>query len=589
VSGRVSDLFGAEYSDLGKLGALVGAAAGCGVELTLDTGAVLTWGVAVEGGKLKGPVHVFPEWLDPVRTLPLRAVREALDGSADKARAFFLSAFDAGVSHKDVMAGLPDADAYRAALDSLYRRESDWPAPVVALVAVRDWAARQKREASAGGRFLDQSASRADVLEVSDADIARAVSAVEAAQGALETALASTAGAASDGQWTREAAGQVVVLLNDLRNAYNDLDEQESGAASIQAELARLDAAEPSRGTSAAVLLTVQDALRVSLDLAGDDPVCMACGTAVSVDVLRDRWTAVADMLDEHRTAVDTRERWSAARSALIQHLTWAGQRLEEYRRRPKAVIIKLAVYGLSDEDGGLSPTAVAELLPQWTEFRDSLPPGVPKDDGAETERLRAAVRTAQAHLDELRRARVRWDAAIEDRARRATAEKVQDSAKRLEQACKERIADLARVSVQRLEESCRPYTLTEERVRFVHDLFGRAVFLPGLAAVDEHGNVSETVRLALSGTEQRRVHLALARAVTPANGPLAVFIPEDRGTDPDTLAAETKLFRNMPQQVIMASTVVPSGRWPTGWTGVCTGRVCPKCKDGCPLTRLWV
>ena len=73
----------------------------------------------------------------------------------------------------------------------------------------------------------------------------------------------------------------------------------------------------------------------------------------------------------------------------------------------------------------------------------------------------------------------------------------------------------------------------------------------------------------ALSGAEWASVVCAISMAVSeslPDNEP-AVLIPEDRAWDGKTLSAVMKGFSKFEGQVIMASTIRPTGRPPKGWT----------------------
>lgn len=77
----------------------------------------------------------------------------------------------------------------------------------------------------------------------------------------------------------------------------------------------------------------------------------------------------------------------------------------------------------------------------------------------------------------------------------------------------------------------------------------------------DAEGNL----QTALTGSTQVRFTLALAAAVmelTPTPGedePILVYLPEDRGFDPDNLSTLLHDLRNVPGQVIVTSPVVPT------------------------------
>ena len=73
----------------------------------------------------------------------------------------------------------------------------------------------------------------------------------------------------------------------------------------------------------------------------------------------------------------------------------------------------------------------------------------------------------------------------------------------------------------------------------------------------------------ALSGAEWTTIVTAISMAVPeslPKNSP-AILIPEDRAWDGKTLGAVMRGFSNFKGQVLMASTIRPTGRPPKGWS----------------------
>jgi hypothetical protein len=77
-----------------------------------------------------------------------------------------------------------------------------------------------------------------------------------------------------------------------------------------------------------------------------------------------------------------------------------------------------------------------------------------------------------------------------------------------------------------------------------------------------------KTLHTALSGAEWARLTLALGCA-TYKDSPetLAIFTPEERAFDPQTLREVMVALENAPGQVILQSPTKPSGRTPKGWT----------------------
>lgn len=598
VSGRVSDLFGGEFTDVGKLAALVGSDS-LAVEAVLDTGEVLTWGTEVVDGKLREPVHAVPEWLNTAATLPLRAVREALSGSPDKAKTFFLGHFDASVTHKQVVDGMAPGVAaeYQDAVDALFKRGVK-PSPVACLVAVRDHAAAQKRTAGAGSRAAGKSADASGAREITDEDVQRAEQGVVGARAALDgyykSQAAPVAHQVSDGQnWTADQAHVVVVALESLAGALRSRAECQAAVdlCRQRADVARADLGDDT-GTPRG-LLVVEDALQLSIDMDDGDGLCMSCGSAVGRESLDDRLFGVREALMRHKADMDRR-------AQLVGELRTLESEQVGQERSQQDFDVNIARQGATLLHHGVQvtddPADIEAVLPDWCEFERGLRvdeeqavarQALAVGDPAVEQRLQSALSTAIDHLSGIRAAKGAWDAAKADRAAREKADADQAMWKRLEAACKDRISELVKGSMKSLEDACMPYLYGDERLVVVTTLFGRQVFLPGLATVGPDGRYQET-RLALSGTEQRRVHLALARAITPAAGPLVVLIPEDRGTDAETVSAEMRLWHKMPQQVVLSSTVKPAGNWPAGWDGVCLGQVCKKCSGGCGARKLW-
>ena len=169
----------------------------------------------------------------------------------------------------------------------------------------------------------------------------------------------------------------------------------------------------------------------------------------------------------------------------------------------------------------------------------------------------------AASYLSELRRVRAQYDVL---REQRNVAANLSD----LAEAHTELAAELVRARDGLLDSTraafearVNKYLPADMPFRLVLRDGGREVCRFGF--VDSLAHDGVTVLSAPSGGEWEALILAVASALG-GDGP-TVLIPEERAYDPTTLRLIMAALTDSPAQIILTSTVKPSGKLPAGWS----------------------
>lgn len=526
TSGKVSDLVGRrEVAKEVDLMALAPSRKGeLLARVALSDGTECVWKA---GGKSKKAVHRFPENIvDPALVLPLRPVYDAVMGSVDTARKFFLQYAVGAVSDKDVLDRIP------VALHAHYKRATlatslSTSTAVDRLLAAMESAKKQARDAKAQAKAAEGVSD--------DATQGLAPLPVEAEETALRDALRAAEGLRDrlrDTAAKREAVGGA-------------LEEQEALKAKlVAAEQAYLAA---QAATAAAVTRMAQNpppqaidplvvAFRAVLKAHSDKGIsqCQCCGSSVPNSVFQDQLASFDAHFSKHASAVAAHTEAGAAHATAMIREQQAMNDGKALWVRGQAVATMLSAAPSEAPTGEVM--AAADLAVQGL-----------------TEKLRA--------VDGLKAA---WSVAGRARDGVGEAKKTAEEWSKLAEACNEAVVALLDSGVAGFVARVQAGLPSADKFALTLRDGERAVFQFGLL----HGPVLHT---ALSGAEWARVTAALAGTCAPPQSMLSVVIPEERAFDPSMLSQILGAFGNLDSQVILTSPVMPI-MVPAGWTVITTG-----------------
>lgn len=529
LTGRVTDIVGrrevAREVDLmalapGKKGELL-------ARVKLSDGTAATWKVGGKAGKKAK--HSVPEGIVvPDLALPLRPVYEAVTGSVETARKFFLQYAVGAVSDADVLNRVP------AALHSLYKRAtlstslSDTTA-VDRLLAALEHAKKQAREAKAAAKASEaasnDTASGLAPLptEADEKSLRDALREAEARRDALRDRTSRRQALAS----ALEEGDRLQAALQQAEAAYMAARAVEEAATATLAATPRPAAMDPLVGAFAAVL-KAHEAKGLS--------ECQCCGQsvqAISGGFLAmfwaDRVASFQGYIDSHAKAVLAYEDAAAAQATASIKATQAlneGKALYARAQALQAALGEGAVEAPSAEEVAAAEASVTNLVGKLREV-DNL-----KASWAVASRARDGVGEAKKNAKD-------W----ED----------------LAAACVEAVAALLDGSVGSFVsrvQACLPGT---DRFSLTLRDGERAVFQFGLLK-------DQVLHTAMSGAEWSRVTAALAGACAPPPKQVSVVIPEERAFDPMMLTEVLGSFGHLDSQVIITSPIRPFSV-PEGWT----------------------
>lgn len=510
LTGRASDLAG--KTDVAREADLLALAPGRNANLyseaTLSSGEVVTFGVEYVGaGKTRKADHDVPVWFPKEELLPVRAVREAMVGSADAACRQFLSWAGAG-------SGRVVTDMLSPSLLPAYTRLAALNAGAD-LTGLESAARKKKLEANASVKALENALSSAGSSQAApdDADIAAAQQASQDARAVMVKAQAA--------QMRANAAQRTSLLVQQVA----ELEAAQAEADAVHAQWGEYVASLPRPETGTALAEHLLQLLDHAAKHKYDD--CLMCDGTPGAAFFADRHTQVNE-------AIGARMKRASDYAAAEANLRMA-------HTQANTVASKL-FYVRKALEAAAEPTDESDA-PDYASAAAAY-------DAAEN-KLRQ-LQTAKASWQSYRGIMVQLDAA---RADAATWKSLEDA---LGQAGRILLTDALSAFKTKVQ-SFLPAT----------DVFGMTLS-EGAREVFQAGFTRDGVlHTALSGAEWARLTLAMASAILPAQSKLAVITPEERAFDPKTLAAVMKSLANAPGQVIITSPVAPSGKVPAGWTVV--------------------
>jgi energy-coupling factor transporter ATP-binding protein EcfA2 len=488
------------------------------------------------GGSKKKARWILPGGLDADAIFPMRALREALLGSAATTRKFFLDQTATELTFDELEGSVPGPLREFFLTASFPFRGARLPASGVLLETL----AAAKKRASEDAKAAKTTKAAVSVAtrdlppEPSDLDFMRARSALEKAQadlmafnkaiGAIQTRQTRIGGfehslAAADAALERlgNTEDAIVKALTEARTNF-DLIEHEGAPEALPAAY--------TTATKVMEAMAEQEAEE-----------CLVCGTAVTDALsaqIAERYNAILDanaLSRDHEArrakalatlnaAEKVAQKWNADVELIENNRAHAFEQIEQLTAENEAATFELTS---SDE---------AALI--------------------------ATLEEARSSLSALEQAKAAW----------ASVTKVTDAAVDVDVSSAE-WKKLALV----LEKLVGSF-LSRGVDTFVQRVNGA---LPrgeefGLRLQDGDREVCQygllrgtTLHTALSGLEWARVTAAMATVATKAS-PLSIIIPEDRGWDAEILSATMAAWSTLPHQVVIATTTQPAFV-PKGWT----------------------
>lgn len=437
---------------------------------------------------------------------PVQQVREILAGNPDTVRLWLMGKVGADISLEEVATRFP-TDLADGYRTLAARVRGAGMSEVDVLLAVIDFAGAEVRRLNAESKGGEQT------LDTLSADVGE-----EPTQSELAQAQAATAHAQAELDKARLAVRPDPAALHaQALTAIQALQEAESAWKQACAGLPLLD---PKAATATALRETLLDVCKLHLKLAASG--CMVCGTP-------DRKTAIAAVTDAYEQAnAETAKAVNAHRQA-AQRETVVKARREEAQQA-------VAAFQAAQRQNAEQPD-VAGCADRLIAARDAL---------VKLEQQARVWRQIRGAKDQIR----------------LNTRRVKEL-KELAEAAESVVEELLARAQRRFEASV-------QRHLPASDVFA-LVLAEGKKPVCRLGfRRGDVLHTALSGAEGARLSLALGCATyTPDDHTLAVFMPEERAFDPETLRDVMNALASAPGQVLLQSPVTPAEGYGAAWSVV--------------------
>ncbi len=526
--GYASDVVG--RAEMRKESELIALAGGLGDNLiakaTLDDGRVCQWSTAKSKTGTKRAEHIKAITAE----FPVNQVREALTGSVDTARTWLLQRIAAKVSRADVTKYFNSDEA-----ETVYNSKAKYFTgdEIQVLLGVYESVKSEKRAKSAAVTTTGKNiATLAEGLppEPTEAQL-------NAVKEQSETALANYRDAV-------EANARNSVVPQALNPAI--LDQLYARAVEIAG---LVEAAAKEKAEAQAEYEFLGGAL---------DP---------SSRVLFDLRTQIIGLCETHTklgigSCLACEQSFPAIQANARAH---ALSRLNEGLAQREAATTALEKAAEVEQK---LRDAFAVAVQEYNTTKQSLETHVPAGAGdtAAVDAASQALRDANAMRAEVERTAEAWKSVRSLRTEERDAKRAVTTLEEAIEGCKSAIEGILKSATQQFIDRVQSYLPVSDRFSLV--------LSEGDKDVCRFGFVRDgSLHTALSGAEWARLTLALACACS-SDSPdtLRVFVPEDRAFDAKTLREVLIALTEAPGQVIIATTTMPAGRLPKGWTLVQTG-----------------
>ena len=495
---------------------------------------------------------------------PLDSLKAALLGKPETVRKFILTKSGIQMTRQDVLGRLSlidkDLCAAYEAVAARVATQIDRGDEVGYLLMIqakeREAAAEAKKEANVKASVANESGQGLPPppteAQVNDAR-ARLVAAATTLEQTVKSKTAIVAASSA-------VAVEQAVNLQEIesRLAAVRLTKQQAGEA---LPILQTQFTEIQKGLEAAQLALVQidgqvdpmyaTILKISKWNAKNSPTaCACCGQQTPSTLFANRVQQLESYLDQLDLQVKaSKEKASAAFNTIKERATPAKLTLDSCQK------------ALSDATKsetmltGILGSLQARAVPQASEVCATVPADMLAEENA-----RRAVTEAQATLTGLEQARGAWDVANRMHGSASAGAKTADQHKALADACDTVVASVLLTAVESFEKRVQAFLPPTDRFGLQLIDGGREVCRMGL----RKGNRLDVY---LAGTEEVKLHIALAAALSSGPGKLAILTPDDRAWRPANLRKAMEAFSLTPQQVIIESPLMPEGGLPAGWT----------------------
>ena len=507
VAGSADDIFGRNAVSDAALLLTLAPGDELGVTGTLSDGSSTSFNIKREDGKVRRPQHNGPG----SGALVHRAVSSALASSPAKARKAFLAWSGGRVSLDDVLAHLPVAlhDKYREISEHKGRNNS----VVETLLEIVSYAGQRQREASKeakGAKIILDSIGETIEERPDDDNLTKMQIAVAEARKVFDVSVK----AAGEGMTLADRDAGLAEQARLIEHLTNIVLSSERSIAEIESSL-------PTKDANVDHAIGIVDvAIKHNLE------VCPVCSSHVGLAHLTNCQSFYKQKDNEWRSQSETK----------LSHIKKLESDIDAARRDivvRETKVQRLQRVALLNVDGRVLPIADAQS------------------------RLEAAT----AALTSMEIAQSQWQNFARARDNMAAMEADVDAYRELKKACEIAVGKLLSEQAKTFNKRVNSYLPTHWEFS-IELLDGeREVFRMGIMRDGK-------LHAALSGAEWASVVCAISMAVSeqvPETEP-CVLIPEDRAWDGKTLAAVMRGFTKFKGQVLMASTIRPTGRTPKGW-----------------------
>lgn len=530
LTGRVSDLVGraevAKETDLAMLAP--GRAGELYAKATFTNGGVASWRAGAKGAKKA--VHLYPpDVLDKDAALPLRPVRDAVLGSAETARKFFLAHAAGKVSDTDVLNRMPPDlhDHYRRAILSAGMADTPLDKLLLALEKAKKGARDAKAKAKAATEASNDAAQGLAALPTEET-----IKALKAEQTSAKKKLEALIAAQSASGALDATRAQLGALKGALVEAEARLVKATDALAVATQSVAAM--ARPVALDDA--FKQVMSAIDWHVAHAADATNCLVCGSAATLAQYEHRKERARVFAASVTQEVQSYQQTLAVKDAAKIEALTAEERVTSLRTQVSALDAAVAQAAAG---GAPDPSVVVEA--------------------------RAAVERLDNEVSKIDVIKATWSAAekARDSAKESKAEA--DKWTTLADACVAAVASLLDAGVSGFAAKVQVRLPKADQFALTLREGERQVFQFGLV----RGGVLHT---ALSGAEWARVLAAMAAVCAPPADKLGVVIPPPGEFDARTLTAVLEAFGQIDQQVVLSTPVAPE-RIPEGWTVIYTDK----------------
>ena len=461
-----------------------------------------------EDGKLKRPTMDVPG----AECLVHRSVKAALSGSSTTARKAFLGWSSCDTALDDVLEYIPDD--LQSKYTDIVKFKGRGKSAVEGLLEVTNYAGQRQREASKeakGAEIIMENLGDKVDARPTDAEMDKMRFAVAEAKNVLDKSIRNPTNRKTQAELDQEIQAEV-----------NKINHYESQKLGLQKEIESLKATMPHLGDNVSLAAQIIDvAVSHNLD------ACPVCSSQVGLDHLKNCQSFYLKQESD----------WKVQVKSTLDLVNKKTGEIEFFDRQ------------IADSNFTL------EKLKQ-------MPVQVSNSDAIPLADAQSRFEAAMAAMTKLDQIRDEWDRLASARDKMMSMKQDVETYKRLKVSCEIAVGKL--LETRAIEFSARVQKYLPDDWTFNIQLMdgNKEVFRMGIM---RNGRLHS----ALSGAEWTSVVTSISMAVAEGLDDRlpAVLIPDDRAWDGKTLSSVMRGFSQFDGQVIMASTIRPTGRPPKGWT----------------------